>query len=484
MRRLPLAVLILGCGALESLGCGASSDPVAETGPTGGPATAPPCGRLRTEVPVASRTLFVAVDGADSGDGSEARPFASISGARASLRPGDALLLRAGTYRPKSTVFLEGLKGTAAAWIRIAAAPGAKVTLDGSAAAVESSAALLTVSNSSYVLVEGLEVTGGSSALVHVEESDHVTVRDLRLHGAKREGLLLLGSELVAEDNEIWDVATINTGGTMGGGWPGGIDTFHRKGFALTTNLTIRRNRVHDVWGECIIAAFVDGVTVVDNTVADCYSTGIYGDHARNVRIERNLVSVTSATRDIEGSPMTGVDFMVEKYGGDHPGPFPTEHVVVANNVVARVGTAFGWYADFDAKGNSYRDLVFAHNVVFQGKDAAFRFRKPGAAAGAAGPVRIVGNIIVAPMAYDVRGAPITATGNCYEVEEIGDLVDSKAVLGPCGLAAPALPLVFESFRLTPGSKARAAGAPAPEVPFDAFCAGRSKTAPSIGVAE
>lgn len=445
---------------------------------------APSCGRDRANVPAATRTLWVAPTGSDaSGDGSAGKPFATIAGARASLRPGDALLLRGGTYRPSSSIVLEGLVGTASAWIRIAAAPGEKVILDGSAAG-GTSGGILTLAGSSYVALEGLEVTKGG-ALVHVEDCDHVVVRDMLLHGGSREGLLLVGSDLVAEDNQIWDVANVNAGGAMaGGGWPGGIDSFHRKSGGLTTGLVVRRNRVRDVWGECIIAAFVDGATIADNAVSDCYSTGIYGDHVRNVRVERNLVWTTSTARDIAGSAMTGVDFMVEEYGSEDPGPFPTEHVVVANNVVARVGTAFGWYSEWDVKGNSYGDLLFANNVVYQGKDAAFRFVKPGAAAGAAGPVRLLGNVVVAPMAFDVRGAPVTAQGNCYEVAELGDLADPKATLGGCGLAAPAVPPTFDAFKLGPGAKAKGAGAPAKEVPLDAFCAPRSPTSPSAGVAE
>ncbi len=463
----------------------AGSDAGSDTGAGDGTVpTPPPCGSVRADVPPATRTLYVATTGSDtSGDGSAPKPFASIAGARPSLKAGDALLLRAGTYQPKSAIVLEGLVGTAGAWIRIAAAPGEKVILDGSAAGGGGSG-LLTIAASSYVLVEGLEVQKGG-ALVHVEDCDHVTVRDLRLHAGTREGLLLVGTNLVAEDNEIWDVANVNAGGAMsGGGWPGGIDTFHGKSGALTTNLVVRRNRVREVWGECIIAAFVDGATIADNAVSDCYSTGIYGDHTRNLRVERNLVWTTSTTRDIGGSAMTGVDLMVEEYGSSDPAPFATEHVVVANNVVARVGTAFGWYSDFDAKGNTYGDLVFAHNVVWQGKDAAFRFAKPGPSAAAPGPIRIVDNVLVAPMAFDVRGAPVTAQGNCYEVTDVGDVVDKKPVTGACGLLSPSVPLTFEGFRLAPSAKARGNGVPAKEVPLDAFCVPRSASAPSIGVAE
>ncbi len=506
MRSLALTSLV-ACGsglAIEDAGVvdggasGASdaSDPGKPVEPGGGEAGPPdappgvspsPCGGARVPVPSPLRTLWVATDGNDTtGDGSQSKPFGSLAATASRLRPGDLVSIRAGTYRPRAPVFFDGIKGTSAAPIRIAPAPGEKVTIDGSAATLARGAGLITLSNVAWVVLEGLEVTGSSQALVHVEQGDHATLRDLRVHGAKGEGILLVGRDLVAEDNEIWDVANVNSGGVLDGGWPGGIDTFHAPDGALTTGLVVRRNKVHDVWGECIISAFVEKAAIVDNEVRNCFSTGIYGDHTRDLRIERNLVSVDSRAYDINGVPMTGIDLAVERYGSRDPAPFPIDRVVVANNVLARVGTAMGFSNEpaHNAAGNSYGDLVFSHNVVWRSTDAAFRFSRLSALSRAAGPVRIVNNILVSPMAYDVRGARITALANCYEVAELGDLADPKALRGACGIGAPPSPLSLLAFRPGAGAKVKGGGAPEPAVPLDAFCAKRSEAAPSIGVAE
>ncbi|MEM9998262.1 MAG: right-handed parallel beta-helix repeat-containing protein [Bacteroidota bacterium] len=76
---------------------------------------------LSCALPTVSGQLYVAPDAAPGGDGSEARPFASITAAAAAARPGDTVLLRRGVYY--ETLF-PSVTGTPDARITFEPAPG------------------------------------------------------------------------------------------------------------------------------------------------------------------------------------------------------------------------------------------------------------------------------------------------------------------------------------------------------------------------
>ncbi|MBN2309246.1 MAG: right-handed parallel beta-helix repeat-containing protein [Candidatus Hydrogenedentes bacterium] len=71
---------------------------------------------------------YVATDGDDTNSGSEEAPFATIQHAADAMGPGDTCIVRAGTYRESVRVSTSGEEGRP---IRFAAAPGARVVLDG-----------------------------------------------------------------------------------------------------------------------------------------------------------------------------------------------------------------------------------------------------------------------------------------------------------------------------------------------------------------
>ena len=74
--------------------------------------------------------IFVSPTGNDlANDGSEQRPFATITRAATELRPGDRLSLTTGTYYENA--LLEGLGEPGAAPIVISPADGHRVTIDG-----------------------------------------------------------------------------------------------------------------------------------------------------------------------------------------------------------------------------------------------------------------------------------------------------------------------------------------------------------------
>lgn len=100
------------------------------------------------------RTLYVAPDGEDSGDGSQISPWRTLAHAAGELLPGDLLIVRPGDY--EGGVVLDR-SGTAQAWIRIVAPEGATVDAMGELG--------ITVAGS-YVELRGFSVEGPGSGIL------------------------------------------------------------------------------------------------------------------------------------------------------------------------------------------------------------------------------------------------------------------------------------------------------------------------------
>jgi len=125
-----------------------------------------------------SRTLFVAPGAA--GDGTEASPFGDLEAAARAAPPGTRIPVRAGPH--DADWFLSELHGTAAAPIWISGEPGAVLDAGGAGE-------VLHVSEASYLVIEGLELTGAASNGLNIDDggsyetpSHHVVLRDLYVH--------------------------------------------------------------------------------------------------------------------------------------------------------------------------------------------------------------------------------------------------------------------------------------------------------------
>ncbi|MBX7195693.1 MAG: right-handed parallel beta-helix repeat-containing protein [Sandaracinaceae bacterium] len=111
---------------------------------------------------LAQRTLHVAVDGDDAGDGSEARPFASVSRASLEVGPGDTVLVHGGTYHDVIEPPVSGEEGRP---ITYRAVDGEEVVLDGVGSEVEGVVGIgwslrdgYESRPTSYVVIEGFTI--------------------------------------------------------------------------------------------------------------------------------------------------------------------------------------------------------------------------------------------------------------------------------------------------------------------------------------
>lgn len=128
-----------------------------------------------------TRELFVDAAAAEAGDGSSARPFATLAAAFAELQPGTAVRIRPGTYA--GGAFVSNAQGSATQPIWIGGIAGEeKPVLSGGNNAIQFSPA-------SYLIVHDLEITGQSANGLNVDDgetgsglSHHLVFRDLLIH--------------------------------------------------------------------------------------------------------------------------------------------------------------------------------------------------------------------------------------------------------------------------------------------------------------
>ncbi|MFI2105047.1 sigma-70 family RNA polymerase sigma factor [Isoptericola sp. NPDC019693] len=209
--------------------------PATEPPATEPPATEPPPDGPTSGVPTAD--LYVAPDGSDAGDGSWARPFATVAHAVSVVRPGQVIALRGGTHRVEEPVS-----------ITTDGAPGARITLSGyrDERAVLDLAGVPAdewplVQEADRWTVQDLEVRGSKShGYLCVSCSDGVFQR-LRVHANTRSGLELRGAGTVGNvvrDSAFYDNHDDSSGGDAGLGL--GVK------FGSGAGNVVERNRFYD----------------------------------------------------------------------------------------------------------------------------------------------------------------------------------------------------------------------------------------------
>jgi PKD repeat protein len=146
-----------------------------------------------TSAPAFADGSTVYVDGSapscsNSGPGTPAQPFCTISAAAAQAGPGQTVQVAGGTYTEDVKVSVSGTPG---APITFTAAPGAAVTLTGKADG-------FTLTNASWITVDGFAVTGTTSYGINVTGGSHVTISNNHVtsSGQPVQGMIAAGIRL------------------------------------------------------------------------------------------------------------------------------------------------------------------------------------------------------------------------------------------------------------------------------------------------
>ncbi|WP_306215065.1 sigma-70 family RNA polymerase sigma factor [Actinoplanes sp. RD1] len=153
--------------------------------------TTPRPARPSSAAPVPGRgqaaQIYVAPGGSDDGDGSADRPFATLGKAVATVRPGQTIAMRGGTYRPAAGVEIT-TSGTPGKRITLTNYRGERPVIDASAVPADQWA---VTQRASYWTVQGLTITGSASHAYVCSGCQGSTFRHLTMRGNARSGLQL-----------------------------------------------------------------------------------------------------------------------------------------------------------------------------------------------------------------------------------------------------------------------------------------------------
>ncbi|MHB0970024.1 MAG: right-handed parallel beta-helix repeat-containing protein [Thermoanaerobaculia bacterium] len=331
-----------------------------------------------------SANYYVAPQGSDANPGSDALPWRTIGQAASTMVAGDTVYIRDGTYAeavsPKNS-------GAAGAFITYTAYPGHTPTIDGATVVLGEYTGLVYITGTRYIRISKLRVINAgpeaNNAGILVDTSDSIVIEDNATYNTMSSGIGVWASSNVTVAGN--DVRLCCNDGQQECITIAGTDGFE-----------VRNNTVHEsgpgtLGGEGIDVK--DGSangSVHDNDVHDMNRIGIYVDawdkHTRNITIYRNRVHDINADGMAVASEAGGLLENVSIYNnivhdntfngliiGEWGVPSPTrpvKNLTVINNTFANNGRS-GWGGGLtldnpDAQGVVIRNNIFSGNETYQ----------------------------------------------------------------------------------------------------------------------
>jgi hypothetical protein len=291
----------------------------------------------------------------------------SLGEAAKKLPTGGTIVVTAGTYGAQTLA----ASGTASNPLVIRADNGTTPVFDGSSVTTNYGA-VIQLTSASHVAFVGLEVKNGTGAqYVNGFSSwgpvSDVTVQSCSVHDMNNALVQFAGDTIRIEGNTTYNGVLVNKGAPAGVTWGSCLASspiVSNPSSPWSTNVTIRKNTLHDCWGEGINAFYGAGVVIADNVVERAFNVGIYSDNSHNVVIERNFVTM-KVGMVAGGVSRTGVGILlgVEPYTQFGLAYVPDHDISIVNNVI--VASGIGWWTSPNtSSNNSYANVSVRHNTV------------------------------------------------------------------------------------------------------------------------
>jgi Right handed beta helix region/Ricin-type beta-trefoil lectin domain-like len=325
------------------------------------PTTAVPTTAVPTTKPAATTgNWFVATTGNDSSAGTSATPFATLTKAAQVAQPGDTIVVRSGTYNMSAAAVFENKRGTADKPITVIG-EGLPILRPTDRNVVPANyTGLISVVNSSHLVVSGVRLENSGQFGFHVTKSDHITVKNSQTSGSRLSAFWADNSTDISvtgnDFSNFCDRGQFNNVGCQEGVSLETVDRFD-----------VGYNRVHDApqvagigpgGGEGIDAKFGSkNGRIHHNTVENLPQVGIYVDGwitgASNIEVDNNIVRNT----------YMGINVGSEKGG-------PVTNIRIHDNVVSNIGydaIAVGGQVEDGPRGDI---SIFNNTIVANGKSA------------------------------------------------------------------------------------------------------------------
>jgi len=286
----------------------------------------------------AGRVLTVAKSGGQ---------YSTIQAAADASRPGDTVLISAGTYveslRPRS-----GAEGEV---ITYRAEEGARVVLDGEKR-LSSGDGLLNLDGRSWLRFDGITITRSPTHGVYGYEASNVEFVGCEVSSSSDGGLVLLGASDVLVDgcdvhhNNDEGTSASHEAVTMGEG---------------TTRFVVRNSRVHENGEEGIDAKYNDEAAgkIHDNLVYDNRGPNIYVDSSSDVEVYNNVsYGATAETK-------AGIAIAVEDWSDSRQ----ATDIAIYNNV--SYGNAGGGISFWKESSGTIARITIVNNTLVDNPEAA-----------------------------------------------------------------------------------------------------------------
>jgi parallel beta-helix repeat protein len=293
---------------------------------------------------------YVSTSGSDSNPGTMNQPWRTVRKAANTLRAGDTLYIRAGTYRERVVPKYSGKPGK---YITYTAYPGDTVIIDGLEVEMPPFwGGLLDITGKEYITISGLQIRNAgpddNNQGILVDGSNYIIIENNHTYNTTSSGIGVWNSSNIIIDNNEVELACSD-------GEQECITV------AVTDTFEIRNNHVHHsgpgtVGGEGIDAK--DGSSngkVYNNHVHDINRLGIYVDawdkHTYHIEIYGNLV------HDINGND--GFTLASEMGG-------LLENIRIYNNIAYNCGTiGLGIGVNGDSPTHPMKNITAVNNTFF-----------------------------------------------------------------------------------------------------------------------
>ncbi|MGO8506040.1 choice-of-anchor Q domain-containing protein [Rhizobium leguminosarum] len=223
-------------------------------------------------------TYYVATTGSNGGNGSTSSPFRTIGEAMsANLRPGDEVVVKAGTYNEAISIDKDG---SAAADITL------RSEVPGGALIRPPAGSWNAISvNANYVTIDGFDIGGAKGDGIEANNVHHISVLNNKVHGSGESGIQFNWSDFIRiEGNETYNNAST--------GWFSGISIYQNRNITGDTSTDgyrtiVRDNISHDNVTKS--GAHTDGNGIIIDDFQSTQTSG-HPNYTFKTLVDNNLV--------------------------------------------------------------------------------------------------------------------------------------------------------------------------------------------------
>jgi hypothetical protein len=321
---------------------------------------------------------YLAPDGSDAGPGSSAHPWKSLDKANRTLKSGDTVILRAGSYAGIISPAFSGESTAKAITYRSENRHGAVLT--GQAGATY----ILNLKDRRFITVEGIKMLPQSGGFGFVENCDHITLQNCHLEGSTK---VYIALEFVKSrhtrmvDNSFTRHVTRDSELRINGNMCNFTDCSHtliegnsfskighcplvfkRTGPNQSDYNVIRGNCFHNGWGRNFSLQTLGRTLFENNVVTDAF------DGARSADSTSKVFLVDGIFRNNVIYDNWGVVLVTRSYvpeGKEDGDALECKNSRFYNNTFAN-NPAFAWEMSVGHGGAEMKSNVFSNNLFFR----------------------------------------------------------------------------------------------------------------------